>query len=380
MTAKDDKNPLYWQIYQYLLDMIEKGKLQPNDRLPSEKELSEQFKVSRITSKKALEMLAEKNLIVRIPGKGSYVTEKKAMSFPNGKEYPLGGKRNSPFMGLIMPNLGDPFGCQLLRSIEQTAHEIGYSLVIRFSRDIPEEEERAIQDLLKIGVCGIIVLPVHGEYYSSLILQLIIDHFPIVFVDRKLRGLAACSVSTDNTAGGQMATDYLIHLGHRSIAFISFPIENTSTIEDRLTGFIHSHAEHGVFIDKNLVLTHLGEKWQPPTSTGAAENVNILREFFQRYPEITAVFASEYGIIEYLEEAIAPLHKHIPEDLSVICFDSPPRVVGSFPYTHIRQQEETMGQYAVTLLHDQITGNVQDIKTILLAPYLIEGLSTQKAR
>ena len=55
--------------------IFEKGIYSPGSKLPSEKELMEQYNVSRITSKKALEMLADRNIIVRMPGKGSFVLE-----------------------------------------------------------------------------------------------------------------------------------------------------------------------------------------------------------------------------------------------------------------------------------------------------------------
>ena len=56
---------MYKKIYDDLLEAIEKGIYPPGSKLPSEKELMEQYNVSRITSKKALEMLADRNIIVR---------------------------------------------------------------------------------------------------------------------------------------------------------------------------------------------------------------------------------------------------------------------------------------------------------------------------
>ncbi|MDQ0873895.1 DNA-binding GntR family transcriptional regulator [Paenibacillus sp. V4I3] len=67
---------LYEKIYSHLLDEIKAGRLKPGDRIPSENELSTQFSVSRITSKKALEMLAQHDWIERLQGKGSYVAQK----------------------------------------------------------------------------------------------------------------------------------------------------------------------------------------------------------------------------------------------------------------------------------------------------------------
>ena len=70
--------PLYEQIYEEIREKIEERGYRVGDRLPSEKELSEQYHVSRITSKKAVELLAEEGLVTRIPGKGTFVIERRS--------------------------------------------------------------------------------------------------------------------------------------------------------------------------------------------------------------------------------------------------------------------------------------------------------------
>lgn len=80
--------PLYEQIYEEIRAKIEERGYQVGDRLPSEKELSEQYHVSRITSKKAVELLAEEGLVTRIPGKGTFVIEHQET--PKALEVPAG--------------------------------------------------------------------------------------------------------------------------------------------------------------------------------------------------------------------------------------------------------------------------------------------------
>jgi GntR family transcriptional regulator, arabinose operon transcriptional repressor len=376
MASKDDSQPLYQRIYQYLSEEIVSGRFRPGDRVPSEKELSEQFEVSRITSKKALEMLSDEGVIERVPGKGSFVAE----AVPVASTASRTGRTNGRIIGFVMPDFGDPFGAILIRSIEQACNEIGYHVILRTTHDNADEEEKAIDRLLEIGVDGIIVLPVHGEYYNPLILRLVLDHFPLVFVDRHLRGLAASSVSTDNVMATQMAIDYLIEIGHRCISFVSFPLENTSTVEDRLAGFVRSHAEHGVVIDKSLILTDLGDTWQNTPATAVSGNVERIRAHLAAHPNITAIFADEYTVVEYLREAALQLGRRIPEDLSVICFDSPIQSAGPFPFTHLKQPEYEMGTQAVQMLYDQIANDNHEIKTANLPATLVLGKSTASPR
>ena len=101
--AMDSHQPLYQKIFNDLTTGIRNGAWQDGDRLPSEKELAEQYGVSRITSKKALEMLADAGCIVRMPGKGSFVRQG-AVERTNTVA-PAEGNVNRPLLiGLIMPD------------------------------------------------------------------------------------------------------------------------------------------------------------------------------------------------------------------------------------------------------------------------------------
>jgi DNA-binding GntR family transcriptional regulator len=69
--------PIYVQIAESLMDQITSGKLSPDDRLPSERDMSQQLNVSRMTLRAALHELENKGLIVRRPGDGTYVARPK---------------------------------------------------------------------------------------------------------------------------------------------------------------------------------------------------------------------------------------------------------------------------------------------------------------
>jgi DNA-binding GntR family transcriptional regulator len=92
-----EARPRYKQIYDYLLEEISSGRLVAGARIPSEKELCRTFKVSRITSKRALELLVEQGYISRHPGKGSFV------SGNHGKAIV------APIVGCNIPDFSDAF-------------------------------------------------------------------------------------------------------------------------------------------------------------------------------------------------------------------------------------------------------------------------------
>ena len=101
MVSYLKKVSLYEKIYNDILEGIQTSKFPPGSKLPSEKELSIQYNVSRITSKKALDMLAEQNLISRMPGKGSYVMENQENEYL--RQEPLrNSKKQSRIIGVII--------------------------------------------------------------------------------------------------------------------------------------------------------------------------------------------------------------------------------------------------------------------------------------
>lgn len=154
---------LYEQIYVYIVQEIKDGRLKEGDRVSSEKELAEQFGVSRITSKKALEKLADSGVIKRIQGKGSFVAdgiiggqEPKHYSEVKTTLVPEDDKR---LIGFIIPNFSDEFGLQLLRSMEKRSAEHNYQLIIKRTCGDRDEEKRAIDLFIGLGIKGLIVTP-----------------------------------------------------------------------------------------------------------------------------------------------------------------------------------------------------------------------------
>ncbi|HOV62937.1 MAG TPA: GntR family transcriptional regulator [Spirochaetia bacterium] len=374
MQKEKDFWPLYQKIYKQLSDEISSGVYTPGSKVPSEKELSKQFDVSRITSKRALEKLVEDGLIERVPGKGSFV---RAAATGDQRISESGRKKNA-LIGVVFADFADAFGTRLIYGIESRCRQLGYSIVLRWSQDDHNLEEQAIDELLRLGVAGMIIMPVHGEFYSETILRLVLDKFPLVFIDRQLEGLEASFVGTDSVGAAQKGVDYLFELGHSSVSFISPKAEHTSTIEARLDGFIRSHAEHGIAIDRDIWITDLDMMVTHEYVQTKLEN-DILRvqKLLSSHKEISAIFAEEFNAALIAHEAARRIGLAVPQDLSILCVDYPYFAVGPIYYTHIRQYEDQMGSTAAEMVVKKINEN--GAAEIVLLPFdLIIGLSTAK--
>jgi DNA-binding LacI/PurR family transcriptional regulator len=361
--------PYYKQIYDYLLGEISSGKLKEGDRAPSERELCRQFSVSQITSKRALELLAGQGLLVRYPGKGSFVTGK----MPE-RTLVSGG---SNLIGLIISDFGDTFGVRLICSIEETAAALGYHIILKRTRDILSREGEAISSLLARDVAGFLMVPTYGEYYHSEILRLILDKKPLIFFDRKMEGLAVPMVATENVKAAETGVEYLFELGHRKIAFFSRPLERTTSLVDRKQGFINAFKKRKIALDPASFLQGFSPNGIDTYTKTARDDIKLISGYLSSHPEITAVFATEYPFAMATKYAAEKAGWRLPRDLSIVCCGDPPLSFAKPAFTYLRQNEEAMGKIAMETLHRIINGEDPSlVKDTSIPAKLVIGLST----
>ncbi|MEJ7838570.1 MAG: GntR family transcriptional regulator [Thermomicrobiales bacterium] len=329
---------LYRQLCDAILEEIQSGKLKPGDPVASELELARQFGVSRITSKRALDTLRQDGIVVRQRGRGTFVA--KATSRP-ADPVP---STNPPRIGFVVPDMSDTFGIRMLAGIEEEARDRGYQLVLRRTQGVVETESRAIAEFVASGVNGLIVFPVHGEFYNAELLKHVIAGFPVVLVDRELPGIPVSSVSTDNATAARLLTNHLIEHGHTSLAFVSPPPNRTSSIEQRLSGFRQALAARALGVELTALTSTL-----PGVSIERdleADRQRVL-QFFALHPEVTGIVACECTMALLIELVLSEAGLPVPE---IACFDSVHEPFDRFRFPYIRQDEHGIGVSAVQLL------------------------------
>lgn len=329
---------LYQQIRDAILRDIRSGVLREGDPVPSELELAQRFGVSRITSKKALDTLRQDGVVVRERGRGTFVA---------------GGATSSPTLpqpstprriGFVVPDMSDTFGVRILNGIDDRARECGYQLVLRRTRGQEAEESRAIAEFVATGLDGLIVFPVHGEYYNPELLRHVLAGFPVVLVDRVLPGIPVSTVCTDNVAAAHRLTSWLIERGHTYIGFVSPPVNRTSSIAQRLRGFESALGNNA----SGATLT---------TIQGTLPGNNLLAEydadrqrvlaFLDAHPDLTAIVACESTLAQLVRKIVQESGRPEPE---ITCFDAVWDPFGRYAFTHIRQHEHQIGIQAVDQL------------------------------
>lgn len=211
-------------------------------------------------------------------------------------------------IGVVIPDLRNPFFAELMQRIELRAKERGYSVLFASSDDQADSEAELITNLARRKVEGVVVVPSNrAETIANP------DGVRLVVVDRRIVGHPF--VGADHRAGARMAADYLVSLGHRRIACISGP-ENSFVARERLTGFMdvmaHRFAELGLDPASCIVSA-------PFEYEGGRAAANAL--LAEGGPRPTAVFAcSDQQAIGVLRAGF-DRRLAIPTELSVVGFD-----------------------------------------------------------
>jgi GntR family transcriptional regulator, arabinose operon transcriptional repressor len=355
--------PLYEQIYTFIFDAVRQGRLRTGDRVPSEKELAEQFNVSRITSKRALEELESAGVVRRRRGYGTFVSdvlpdlerierERTSLTDTSIGEIHQPEQDELPrLIGFIVPDFSEVFGMRMLYALEDAAAAHNCHLILRRTHGQRHIEQQAINSLVRSGVDGIVVFPVHGEYYNADLLRLVLDRFPLVLVDRYLKGIPASAVTTDNRRAAAELTRHLLSRGYERVAFISPPVENTSTIEERLQGFVDACHAHGVTAE-HLVTSLISTLPAVMHDGAAANDEQTLTTLFEQH-DIQAVVACEYNLAVLAEQVVQTRGSSV----EIVCFDAPTNVHQMPRFTYVQQDERRIGEVAMEVLLNQLNGN-----------------------
>ncbi len=212
-------------------------------------------------------------------------------------------------VGLIMPDIAYPFAIEVMKGVNRAIAESEFDLLVYTTGDVRKSgrasHEQKYVSLLSNSITDgvIIVAPVTGEFSTDA---------PIVSIDPLMSDPTYPSVHATNYQGAMDAMEYLLHLGHKRIGFISGRAELESS-NRRLKGYRDALEKADLSIDEKLIAS--GDY---TTETGA----RCARELLSLENRPTAIFASNdqaaMGVFQVAQE----LGLRIPEDLSVIGFDN----------------------------------------------------------
>lgn len=340
---------LYSKIYNDIKSQIAAGMYDNGKLLPTELALQNEYGVSRITVKHAYEKLAAEGIIVRVAGKGTMLSD----SFKT---------RSNKLIGVVLCDFNQSFGVDLVKSIEKYAAKNGYSVVLKISNDDNETERRVLSELITLNVSGIIIQNCHGEFTKNLI-ELSINNFPLISVDRYAKGLLIPSVTSDNFGASFKAAEYFLKKDNKKILFASTSPQNTSTLTERFEGFRQAHIYHGRIMSSDNFITSLKSPITNKEEDREADIISIAECLSNN--NITSVFASESYVGELCDDAAARTGKSFSDDFEMVCFDKSFSLMQSKNIIRVLQNEEKIGKTAVQQLINIINNSSVAMRTVI---------------
>ncbi len=365
----------YIRIYRDLKEAIRCGRYPANSQIPTEAELQKVYGVSRITLKKAMELLQADGLIRRFPGKGTFVNFDTA----TGRSIDRPSVRPKT-IGVMIPHIYSSFGSMLLAGVSRQANARGCCLMTGLYYESVDEENEIIRRLVSSGCAGIIVVPFHSNEGSNYgIVNCVMSDYPVVVADRYMEGLSLPYVGSDHESASFAAMEHLFSLGHKNVGLIS-SAPTTTAIIDRERGYVRGYAMTPYQIRSAAILSDIRSS-MPGQNT--QENVRLdverLKRYYRENPDITALLCIDYNIMRICETAAEEMGMRIPDDISLVCFDAPDDNYIQAKYTHIRQRENEIGKVAVDMLLKAIDGQGNSQRVVVPSDLLI-GISTGAPR
>lgn len=270
----------------------------------------------------------------------------------------------SQTLGLVLPDIVNPFYAHVARGAEDLARDRGYVLVVCNTDLRPTAEVRYVDTLVAHRVDGILIIP--GSTTADQVLERVArSGTRHVLVDEALTGEDGAGVFSDNTDGGRQAARHLLDVGVRRPVFVGGPAD-LPTVREKEAGFREGLTLAGV----GLIAARYG---QYRTDSGRDMVGSLLDEGL----DFDGVFAADdllaLGAIQALQHA----SHEVPGDVAVCGFDGMPGGELWTPaLTTVAQRIHELGATATRLLVDLIEGRLDAIPRVVLPVDLVVRDST----
>lgn len=253
-------------------------------------------------------------------------------------------RKETRTIGIVVPDLTNPFFGALVHRIEELAAESDYQILLVSSNEDPKQEAARIRTLLDRRIDGLIVAPARDEVEA-------VSHPigalpPTVLVDRGFGLPGFDTIGADNVEAAYRGCKHLLELGHRDIALIAMD-PKLANFADRIAGYRKALAEAGV-----------GRRARVVTGGLDVESCRTAIERELRRPQRpTAIFAASYVATLGAIKAIRAVGLDLPSDVSLLGIDDADWMEALHPYiSAVAQPVEQMAAEAWRLLNQRLGG------------------------
>lgn len=264
-------------------------------------------------------------------------------------------------IGMLITASTNPFYSELVRGVERSCFERGYSLVLCNTEGDEQRMNRNLETLLQKRVDGLLLLCTETHQPSPAIIARY-PAIPIVMMDWEPFSGPSDLIQDNSLLGGDMATQYLIDKGYQRIACITGPLDKTPS-RLRLEGYRAAMSRAGLTIPVGYEITGDFE------FSGGYQAMQSLLALPER-PD--AVFAGNDAMAVGAYQALYQAGVSVPQDMAVIGYDDIELAqYMTPPLTTIHQPKDELGELAIDVLIHRMAEPAQQQQRLQLTPELI---------
>ncbi|WP_332698381.1 LacI family DNA-binding transcriptional regulator [Halalkalibacter lacteus] len=286
---------------------------------------------------------------------------------PNAVARGLINKRTQT-IGILFPDVSSMFSSNILKGIEEVAHNRGHSIVVCHTGESGNRMMKYLQLLNEKRVDGIIFTSavITEEYYKTLKEMKI----PVVLVATQSYRFPLPYVKVDDKHAAYSAVSYLIEKGHREIGMISGDMADEIAGRPRVEGYKQALEDHGISFDEKKIVSTPGFSFE--------NGSGMLPKLLKQKKDITAVFAASDELAVSAMSDAFEMGIHVPEELSIIGYDNLKIAEMAIPpLTTLAQPLYEMGKLSAELLLDMlVTGNT--VESRIIPHHIIERKTVKK--
>ena len=282
---------------------------------------------------------------------------------PNGLAREL-VSRSSRVVGLLASDVTNPYIGELVQAIHRVADAESFVVTTCVTDYEVDRELRSLDVLMQRRVAGLIVTPPNRPVSDDRICALAERGLPVVAAGRQLEHPRVSCIISDTREATYRATNHLIDLGHRRIAYITGS-PRVGLGRGKLDGYRSALADHGIAADPGLVVE---------SSQSVRDGYLAMQVLLSRGPRPTAVLGVTDAVAIGAMGAIQSTGLRIPDDLSIIGFDDIPYAASVHPaLTTVHQPIEELGRLAARMLFGMIRGQAEPSRAVLRCALVVRA-------
>lgn len=304
--------------------------------------------VSRYVNNSGYVKADTKRLVEAAINKFNYIPNANAVSL---------SKRESNVIGVIVPEVSNPFNSDLIKGIIKSAEKENLAVMLCDSQEDMISEARALRAFKQQQIRGLIMIPVRDDIAlnHTFFSELEKVDFPVICIDREVSGFEVDGFYYNNYLNSYKAAKFLHDLGHKEVVVLAGD-QNIENGRQRLDGFINAYDDFGLEIpDDNILYGEFSEETA----------YQLTKEFFAIVRPIKVMFSSGYKMTKGIIKALIELK--LEKKVKIFSFDKIELFdVLNIESYYFERNPVKLGQDAMELLLKRLSAKDYERKKVLV--------------